>query len=343
MSLSSLEEKIEKILMRLKLNRFRPFPFARSGFWQTIYGTYWPALKAPKPNALHTVVLPDGDAVAIVENRPIHWRPGKRVILMLHGLAGTHQSPYMERIARRLYYQGHMVLRMNFRTCGPGFGLSKRAYHGGVSDDTRKVIEWIARTYPGSPVTQVGFSLGANVTLKMAGEDGSRPSGLLDSIVAVSPPVDLKAAVQKLGRPENRLFNRVFLTALIRDVEKLHRKFPELGPYKFPNDLTIKLFDEIYTAPMGGFKDADDYYQKSSAISYLPEIKVPTFILCSMDDPVVDASLLTQSSFNKNLDILLTEHGGHVGFLGFGTKWDEVRWSDQAIAHWLDTTFGEGR
>lgn len=335
----SLEERFERVLKRLKLNRFRPFPFARSGFLQTIYGNYWPVLKAPKPTALHTVVLPDGDALAVVENRPKHWRPGKRIILLVHGLGGTHRSVYMERMARRLYYKGHLIFRMNFRTCGPGFGLSRRSYHAGVSDDTRAVLRWIEREHPASPVTQVGFSLGGNVSLKMAGEDGSKPTGPLDSVVAVCPPVDLKSAARKLGQPENRLFSKVFLKSLERDVEKLHKKFPDLGPFKFPEKMTIQRFDEIYTAPQFGFNSADDYYEKCSSLVYMPEIQIPTFVLCSMDDPVVDPSLLaTQKSHNKNVEVLLTEHGGHVGFLGWGTKWDEVRWSDQAVAHWIDNT-----
>src|SRR6185369_11250654 len=107
----SLEERFERILKRLKLNRFHPFPFARSGFLQTIYGYYCPILKAPKADALHTVVLHDGDAVTIVENRPKSWKPGKRIILLVHGSGGDHRSPYMERMARRLYHAGHLILR----------------------------------------------------------------------------------------------------------------------------------------------------------------------------------------------------------------------------------------
>src|SRR5580704_15376971 len=102
--LLSLEAKFERVLRKLKLNRFRPFPMMRGGFWQTIYGAYWPCLKAPSSNKLHTVILPDGDAVTLVENKPNNWRLGKRIILLAHGACGSHQSPYMERMARRLFY-----------------------------------------------------------------------------------------------------------------------------------------------------------------------------------------------------------------------------------------------
>ena len=221
----SLEAKFERVLERLKLNRFSPFPFARSGLLQTIYGTMWPYLKAPKADAVHAVTLADGSAVVVLENRPAHWRAGKRIVLLVHGLSGTSQSNYMQRMARRLYHQGHMVLRMNLRNCGEGFGMSKSSYHAGVSDDARAVLHWIGRTFPGSPVTQVGFSLGGNISLKMAGEDGSRPTGPLDSVVAVSAPVDLKAAVHRLGAKENKFLHAIFLKFLQADVERLHKKF----------------------------------------------------------------------------------------------------------------------
>lgn len=334
----SLEAKFERVLERLKLNRFRPFPMMRSGFWQTIYGAYFPMLKAPTSNCIHTVVLPDGDAVTLVENKPKSWRIGKRIVLLAHGVCGSHESPYMERMARRLYYSGHLVLRMNFRTVGPGFGLSQKPYHGGLSGDTRAVLRWIEREFPGSPVTQVGFSLGANISLKMAGEDGSRPTGPLDSIVAVSPPVDLKAAIQKIHRPENKFFEKIFLSYLRRDVAKLHKKFPHLGPYKFPPQMTVQQFDELYTAPRWGYESADEYYRESSSKIYMPEIQIPTFILCSIDDPVVDTTHLVESPVNKNIDMLLTESGGHIGYLGWGTRWDEVRWADQAVAQWIEKT-----
>lgn len=336
----SFEDKIERVLQRLKLNEFVPFPFARSGFWQTIYGAYWPYLKAPRPTALHTITLPEGGGIAVVENRPESWRVGKRIVLLVHGLSGTSDSNYMARITRRLYYQGHMVLRMNLRNCGAGFGLSPSSYHAGVSDDTRSVLRWIERQFPGSPVTQVGFSLGGNISLKMAGEDGSRPTGALDSVVAVSPPVDLKAAVQKLSAPENRFLHKIFLKHLLNDVERLHKKFPEMGPYKFPEQMTISMFDEVYTAPRNGFGSANEYYKQSSSLQHLPEIQVPTFILCSIDDPVVDATQLIGKSPNKNIDLLLTERGGHVGFVGWGTRYDETRWCDQAIAQWIKNTLG---
>lgn len=309
----------------------------RSGWMQTIMGLYFPFLKAQKPTAIHTLTLADGDQLLVMENRPKNWKPGQRIVLLVHGLTGCYQSTYMQRMARRLSRRGALVFRLNLRSAGPGLGLAKKNYHAGSSEDTREVLKWIERLYPTSPVTQIGFSLGANITLKMAGEDGSRPSGRLDSVVAVSPPVDLKGSIQRLDSKESEIFRRFFMKYLVKDVEKLHKKFPEMGKVEVSKDMSVTLFDEIFTAPRAGFSSVDQYYKQSSSQTYIPEIKIPTLIIGAKDDPIASSDTLLKTSLRDEVDLILTKHGGHMGFLGFGTKWEEVRWSDQAIAHWIET------
>lgn len=333
-----IEDRVERVLKKLKLNKFYPFPFARSGFWQTVYGVYWPILKPSKPDHFHHLILPDGDILVVAENRPKNWSPGKRIMVLVHGTTGCYESTYMQRMCRRLYKKGYLVLRLNLRFCGPGRGLARRPYHAGISDDTRYILEWIKRQYPTSPVTQIGFSLGGNVTLKMAGEDGSRPAGNLDSIVAMSPPVDLAAAAHRMNEPENRLFQQAFLNALKRDVKLMEELYPEVGQIAFPKDLTIAKFDELYSAPRSGFSSAQEYYEQCSSIHYIPEIKIPTLILAAHDDPVVNTHGIGELPHRDNIDVLLTEKGGHMGFLGWGTDYSEVRWSDQAVTRWMEDT-----
>lgn len=333
-----IEDRVERVLKKLKLNKFYPFPFARSGYMQTIYGSYWPILKPSKPDLFHKVTLPDGDVLVVAENRPKHWKPGGRVMLLVHGLTGCYQSTYMQRMCRRLYKKGYLVLRLNLRFCGPGKGLARKPYHCGVSEDTRFILEWVKAEFPNSPVTQIGFSLGGNVTLKMAGEDGSRPSGNLDSIVAVSAPLDIRLAVERFGLPENRVFEWFFLKHLKSDLALMQKQFPDMPKFEFPKEFSIRKFDEMFTVPTNGFKDVDHYYRDASSINYVPEIKIPTLILSALDDPMTDASVLYKTPTPNNVDVILTEKGGHVGFLGWGTKYDEVRWSDQAVARWLEDT-----
>lgn len=332
----SIDDRIEKALQKLRLNRFSPYPTIRSGWAQTIMGFYLPFLKAQRPTAVHTVTLSDGDKLLVMENRPKSWKPGQRVVLLVHGLTGCYQYTYMQRMARRLSKRGALVLRLNLRSAGPGLGLARKNYHAGSSEDTREVLKWIEKTYPNSPVTQVGFSLGANITLKMAGEDGSRPTGHLDSVVAISPPVDLKSSIQQLDSKESEIFRKFFMKYLVNDVKKLYKKFPEMGPIEVSKDMSVALFDEIFTAPRAGYSSLDEYYEKASSKHYIPEIKIPTLIIGSKDDPIASSGNLSQLHLRDNVDLILTKHGGHMGFLGFGTEWGEIRWSDQAIAHWLE-------
>jgi predicted alpha/beta-fold hydrolase len=180
--------------------------------------------------------------------------------------------------------------------------------------------------------------LGGNISLKMAGEDGSRPSGNLDSVVTVSAPFDLEVATHKMGLPQNKLFERFFLKQLQSDLALMQKINPDMPKLIFPNDMSIRKFDELHTVPVNGFKDLADYYRSSSAKYYIPEIKIPTLIVSAMDDPVAAPDALLSVSHSANVDVLLTEHGGHCGFLGFGTEYNEVRWSDQAVARWLEDT-----
>ncbi|HAG92253.1 MAG TPA: hypothetical protein DCL41_10285 [Bdellovibrionales bacterium] len=333
----SIDERIEKALNKIKLNRFTPYPTLNSGWTQTILGFYLPFLKASRPTAIHSLKLPDNDQLLIMENRPKSWKPGQRVVLLVHGITGCYQSGYMQRMARRLAKRGALVLRLNLRSAGPGLGLSKRAYHGGSSDDTREALKWIEQKFPQSPVTQVGFSLGANITLKAAGEDGSRPTGNLDSIVAVSPPTDLRESVRRLDSKESAVFRKFFMKYLVKDVQKLHAKYPELGPVLVTKDMSVALFDEIFTAPNAGFNSSEDYYRESSSAKYIPEIKVPALIIGSQDDPIAASEPLLDIPTGDNIDLILTKHGGHVGFLGFGSQWEEVRWADEAVAKWIES------
>lgn len=333
-----IEDRVERVLKKLKLNKFYPFPFARSGYLQTVYGHYWPIFKPSRPNNFHHVMLPDGDILVVAENRPPNWQTGSRIMLLVHGLTGSYQSTYMQRMCRRLYKKGYMVLRLNLRHCGPGKGLATKPYHAGVSDDTRLVLEWIKRQHPTSPVTQIGFSLGGNVTLKMAGEDGARPTGNLDSVVAVSPPVDLEASSLRMGAPENRVFENVFVRSLMNDTKQLLERLPPSERFDLPKEKTIRAFEELFATHRAGFKSAKEYYEKCSSINYIPGIQVPALILSSADDPVVDGRALAKVEHRENIDIILTEHGGHNGFLGWGTTYDEIRWSDQVVARWLEDT-----
>jgi predicted alpha/beta-fold hydrolase len=116
--------------------------------------------------------------------------------------------------------------------------------------------------------------------------------------------------------------------------------YPEIGPIEFPKEPSLRAFEDLFATTRAGFANAKEYYDKCSSIHFIPEIKIPSLIVSAADDPVVDSRRLVDLEVNNNIDVLLTEKGGHVGFLGWGTRYDEVRWADQAISNWIDTHTG---
>ncbi|MCX6124356.1 MAG: alpha/beta fold hydrolase [Proteobacteria bacterium] len=285
----------------------------------------------------HHITLPDGDILVLCENRPESWQEGGRVILLVHGLTGSAFSKDSGRLGAELLDHGYRVFRINLRNCGPGFGLSQNIYHAGQSQDTRTVLRFIEGLCPGSPVTQIGFSLGANITLKMAGEDGESPTAGLDSVIAVSPPADLAASSRRLGNAENRIFEQYFVRQLKRDVKGLAAKNPNFMTPKFPEKMSLRDFDELLTAPMGGFSSAGDYYAQSSSLPHIEQISIRTLIIGSDDDPVVDMNPLKDIALKGHQMMFLTKHGGHCGYLGFGGGGMSLRWMDRVIMKWLKT------
>jgi predicted alpha/beta-fold hydrolase len=361
----------QKLIDSLMLPSFVPLPFITSGMAQTLMSVLWPNFPDTRPDAIHEVELSDGDRLALVENRPASWQPGDRIALLVHGLVGHHQANYMIRAAQKLAQQGVLALRVNLRGCGIGFGKAKNPYHSGRSEDLRAVLQWTAEKFPNSPVTQIGYSLGANITLKMAGEDGAAaihatasarrpsivrasafslrpnvsdsinspiltsPSSNLDSIIAISPPIDLAATARHLQKSQFKIFDQFFVWKLKWDIGRLHRRYPELPSFKFPLKMVLSDLDEIYTAPRCGFKNAQDYYSQSSSGPLISSIRVPALILCAEDDPIVDASAYAKFKFPPHVELVMTKTGGHVGFIGRTDQRNDVQWMDRLICQWI--------
>lgn len=323
-------------LKKLDWPQFEPHPLLPTGFVQTVASTFWPHRPDHVLNRLHDIDLEDGDRIRVVENTPPGWREGQRIVLAVHGLAGAHTSKYMIRIANRLYDKGHAVFRINLRGCGIGGGLAKNPYHSGRSEDSRAVLKWLAEKFPNSPVTQVGYSLGANITLKMVGEDGDSPAGNLDQFVAVSPPANLAKSAEHMQAIRNVFFDQFFVWQLKKDIHKIHLDFPELTKPKWPRRMNLSDLDEMYTAPRSGFASAQDYYAKASSAPLVKKIAVPGLILCSYDDPVIDARSVGELKVPPHVLLAMTEKGGHVGFISKSKFLGDNFWMDGLIERFIE-------
>ena len=182
------------------------------------------------PTRRHITLLPDGDALVLHDSRPHRWNEGAPVAVLVHGLAGSHASPQLQRLAHDLLQHHYRVIRLDLRGSGHGLPLSRGFYHGGCSDDVRVAIAEVHRWCPDSPIILVGVSLGGNIVLKLAGEVAEHPVPGLARVAALAPPIDLEACVELFSRPANWLYERFFLRDLVREAELRQRFFPDLPP-----------------------------------------------------------------------------------------------------------------
>jgi hypothetical protein len=238
-------------------------------------------------------------------------------------------------MAKRLEPLGIRTARFNMRGCGSGRGLARQIYHSGRSEDVFETIKALKTDHPDSPIVLIGFSLGANIVLKLAGELNTLAKTFLEGVIAISPPVDLYSSIQMLGDPKNAIYERYFYRLLRADVQYRHKKFKELKPVSLPRDLKIYEFDQMYTAPYCGFSDAQDYYNKCSSAQFVSDIAIPGKILLSEDDPIISSSSLDGLSLPSNVTLFKTKRGGHMGYLGKPSGNKGFYWLDSLLVDWI--------
>jgi predicted alpha/beta-fold hydrolase len=307
---------------------------------QTIAGVYLPSPRVRLSSVGHILPLGDGDALNVQETKPRDWRPGKPAAVLVHGLGGDAESPYIVRMAARLSGLGVRVVRMNLRGAGAGFGLARGIYHAGRSDDLQRVVEWLAADAVGSPIAIVGYSLGASITLKLAAEASVEPVEGLDCVVAANPPLDLSACAWHIQRPENRLYDRHFVKRLKAEIARLHHRFPELGSPRLERVRTLYDFDDRYTARRAGFASADDYYARSSVKPRIGEIQLPGLVVHAADDPFIPVDAFLEANFPRNVTLELIPKGGHLGYLSRRRWGTNRRWLDARLVAWLASRWG---
>jgi predicted alpha/beta-fold hydrolase len=313
---------------------FRPLPFLGNTHVQTVLGHWWRGATPRLAGRERQVALGDGDRLVLHDNVPDGWRPGGLTAVLIHGLGGSHQSGPLLRVAGLLLPYGIRVVRLDLRGAGRGAGLARRIYHGGCSEDLRAALAEVHRWDPAARVALVGFSLGANVALKLAGEAAAQPVPGLERVAAVAPPIDLERCAGLIAQRHNRLYEVHFLHHLLRQVRRLERHFPDVARARFPRRLTLRTFDELYTAPRGGFTSALDYYRRSSSLPLLEGITVPTLVLTARDDPFIAVAPFQALSPPTHVQVHILSRGGHLGFLG----WDGlggVRWAERQVAQFV--------
>jgi len=311
---------------------FRPLPLLNNPHVQTVLGNLLRWTRDRLPARTHTVPLPDGDALAVHDTCPANWRDGDRLVVLLHGLGGCHQSSYMRRMTNRLTALGLRTVRVDLRGAGAGVNLARRFYNAGCSDDIRAVLRQLTLRHPNAPLFAVGFSLGGNIALKLAGEIAGAAPPQFAGVAAVAPPIDLVRCSRLIARLP--FYDRFYVRHLVGQVRLQAVHFPDIEIPAFPSRLTLRQFDDLFTAPRWGFANALDYYRRSSALPLLPQIELPCLIVAARDDPFVAAGSFDEAQPGPRTTIELARHGGHLGFLG-GDGHGGIRWAEARITRWL--------
>lgn len=315
---------------------FQQHPLLRGGHAQTLSGVYLPWPYAPYTARQHVVDLDDGDRLVLHDDPPQDGRPARGTCLVVHGLGGSHRSGYMRRVAAKLTAGGVCVFRMDLRGCGAGRYLAIRPAHCGRWADAAAALQFIARQQPGSPVVLVGFSLGGAIALNLAAELGSGACGNLVAVMAACPPIDLHAVRRHFTTPTGRLYDREFVRLLWPRLVRRQQQRPDMPRIDVScPPRRLYAFDELVTAPQSGFASADDYYTQASTGPRLRDIRTPTLIVASEDDPIVPTEPLLRFPRSDAVDVVTTHHGGHLGYVGRAGCDPDRRWLDWRVVEWV--------
>ena len=325
----------EVSLEELQIPDFQPRRFLRSGHLQTLATVFLHSNHIPYCARQHRIPLDDGDQFVLHDDCPSDWQPHQRVVLLIHGLTGCYLSSYMVRISCKLAHLGLRVFRFDMRGCGAGEQLARSSYHAGSSADLAAAVSFISRVCPQAQVLAAGFSLGGNVLLKFLGEHRHREVEYVSRAMAINPPLNLIDCEKTMSRTAFGIYSRYFAHRLHRQLlarQAAHGGFSLPDGYRRPRSL--REFDERYTAPAAGFDNADHYYRSSSSDQFVPHIKTPTQIVAARDDPLIPIDNLLSLNLPTSVTRYVTDHGGHLAFVGRGRDDSDRYWVDWRVVDW---------
>jgi len=319
-------------------------PRFTGGHTQTLYAWAKPRRfpRLPEPSERFFDVAPDARVLA-----HCHFQGGEKggmgepvpTLILLHGLEGSSHAHYMRGMSDKAWAAGWNVVRLNQRNCGGTERLSKGLYHSGLTHDAQFIIRELIAGDGIQAIAVAGYSLGGNLALKLAGELGDAAPPELKAICAVSPTMDLAVCVEALERRSNFPYQWNFVRNLKGRMRRKAAAWPgeySLDPLK--GMWTVRQFDEAYTAPYHGFRDADDYYFRASAMRVIDRIRIPTLILTAEDDPFVPASSFRDPAVtnNPNVHVAITKYGGHCAYVERENGEYDGYWAEREVIRFVN-------
>jgi uncharacterized protein len=308
------------------------------GHAQTVYSALFARPRRRVNMSRERWDTPDGDFV------DVDWLEGRAdapLLVLFHGLEGSAASHYSRAMMLALRDLGWRGAIPHFRSCSGELNRLPRAYHSGDSAEIGWMLERFKRTAGDAPLFAVGVSLGGNALLKWLGESGDAARACVAGAAAISAPLDLSAGADAIERGFSMVYTRMFLKTLKRKIAQKARLHADaFDVRRLRRVRTMREFDDAFTAPVHGFRDAADYYARSSAKQFLDRIRVPTLVLNARNDPFLPGRHLPDVAQVSNFVTLeLPDHGGHVGFVA-GPFPGHVRWLPRRIIGFLSRHAG---
>lgn len=317
----------------------RPF-YLPNGHAETIIPALTRKIKGLKGRRKR-ITLPDGDFLDLDIYENFHQNSkAKRLVLIAHGLEGSSQSQYAQGMARAFVFNNYDVIVWNQRGCSGELNKKLRFYHSGATEDLRAVVNYLLKHKSYSQILPIGFSLGGNLTLKYLGEEGKNLPAEIQAAIVFSVPLHLSSCAHKLGRPSNRVYSERFLRSLKDKVARKSAVMPDkLSTEHFPKIKTLKDLDDFYTAPLHGFRDAEDYYEQCSSVNFISDIRVPTLVVNAMNDPFLAPECFPFENFQnlKNVFFETPKTGGHCGF---SVPFSNLYWSERRALAFANEFYG---
>ncbi len=321
---------------------FRPHPLLRQRDLMTYASFLWPR-RFPRLSLSEDRLFEVEPGSKILAR--CHWQPDRRrapALVLIHGLEGSSESSQLRGVAERAFPAGFSVIRLNLRNCGDTESFTPTLYNSGQSADARAVLRELIERDQIPAIFFAGFSLGGNIVLKMAGELGLQAPQQLRGICAVCPSVDLARCVDLSALPRNRPYQWYFVRSLTQRARRKAQLYPGIYSLEGMDRVrTIRNFDDWLTAPQFGFRDAGDYYYRSSALRVAANISVPTLILTAADDPLVPPETFLDPAItgNQYIRVSVQSHGGHCAFISAGSK--ERYWAEARIVEFCREIFDQ--
>ncbi len=307
---------------------YRPPFFAQQGDVNTLLSSLWPVPKLdfkkeklviPYADGSHTI----GDFYPEDSNRHQTGDEGQWIAVFFHGLAGSSESDFLIRGVRVAAQMGIPALAMNHRNCGSALGLASSTYHSGKGEDASDVFDFVKAQWPQKKIIAISYSLGASMLLNLRTHRSGHTQP--DLVVAINPPLDLKVSSVLLTEGSGRIYGQHFVRKLRRQIDSLIKLGKVDSKHCIPPKANLIDVDEIFTAPLSGFRSADHYYEVASSGEHLANIDQETLILASLDDPFIPYDRwLVKFIFSPQLRFHFVDHGGHVGFWNYKRRWSEL-------------------